>query len=238
MHPPFLFLWFPYGLSKQRRRRDKCPWIQMPSVGQKPKHCVVPQWSLFDEYSACDDKSDLCASNSSKCTRCVFSNLTISQKQVCDGIIDCPDLSDECLCSSLLPLSNRSRQLCDRIRYGTPNVACEKCEQAEFICDENPLGISKVCDGFADCPKSQLDEAFCSASSNEAKRSEEVNDFLCDKIRDDVKAAAAKFLSQTTVNDLLPTKATRYDFHIFISLSLNWFTSIQLFSRNTLCLNI
>jgi len=187
------------------------------SVGQKPKHCVVPQWSLFDDYSACDDKSDLCASNSSKCTRCIFSNLTISEKQVCDGIIDCPDLSDECPCSSLLPLSNRSRQLCDRICYGTSSIACEKCERGEMFCDEKCLGISKVCDGFADCPKSQLDEAFCSPSSNETKSSEIVVDFLCDKIRDDVKVALAKFLPQTTINDLLPTKAARYDFQILFS---------------------
>ena len=86
-----------------------------------------------------------------------------------------------------------------------------------MFCDEKCLGISKVCDGFADCPKSQLDEAFCSPSSNETKSSEIVVDFLCDKIRDDVKVALAKFLPQTTINDLLPTKAARYDFQILFS---------------------
>ena len=79
--------------------------------------CILPQRNLYDEVKHCTDGSDLCSESSDSCFECFDKLLLISSKQVCDGIIDCYDLSDECLCHSkihhslcvaLLAFSNNS----------------------------------------------------------------------------------------------------------------------------------
>ena len=67
--------------------------------GFKCNKCVLPQNNLYDDLAQCDDKSDLCKfRNNSTCFLCLDNRLLISSKQVCDGVNDCYDLSDECLC--------------------------------------------------------------------------------------------------------------------------------------------
>ena len=47
----------------------------------------------------CNDNSDLCLfANNDSCFQCLDKRLLISSKQICDGVYDCYDLSDECLC--------------------------------------------------------------------------------------------------------------------------------------------
>ncbi|CAK8685869.1 unnamed protein product [Clavelina lepadiformis] len=79
--------------------------------------CVLPQWNLYDNIPQCYDNSDICFSSdgSFHCFRCLDNRLIISPKQVCDGAIDCFDLSDECLCenpslSECLDVFSRSSQ--------------------------------------------------------------------------------------------------------------------------------
>ena len=60
------------------------------------RKCVLPQRNLHDNVAQCNDESDLCRNNS--CFQCFDRRLMISSKQVCDGVFDCYDWSDECLC--------------------------------------------------------------------------------------------------------------------------------------------
>ena len=66
--------------------------------GLKCNKCILPQNNLNDELTHCDDSSDLCFANNGSCFQCFDKRLFISSKQVCDGVSDSYDLSDECLC--------------------------------------------------------------------------------------------------------------------------------------------
>ena len=67
--------------------------------GFKCNKCILPQNNLYDDLAQCGDNSDLCLfANNDSCFQCLDKRLIISSKQVCDGVYDCYDLSDECLC--------------------------------------------------------------------------------------------------------------------------------------------
>ena len=65
------------------------------AIGSERK-CVLPQRNLLDNIAQCRDESDLCKNNS--CFQCFDRRLLISSNQLCDGLFDCYDWSDECLC--------------------------------------------------------------------------------------------------------------------------------------------
>ena len=67
--------------------------------GFKCNKCVLPQNNLYDNLAQCDNSLDLCFfANNASCFQCLDKRLLISSKQMCDGVNDCYDLSDECLC--------------------------------------------------------------------------------------------------------------------------------------------
>ena len=73
-------------------------------------NCVLPQRNLYDNISHCADGSDLCFDGVHKCFQCLDQRLLISSKQVCDGIVDCYDMSDECTC-----IDNSHLSQCDHL---------------------------------------------------------------------------------------------------------------------------
>ena len=79
------------------------------------RKCVLPQQNLHDSVAQCRDESDLCKSNS--CFQCFDQRLLISSKQVCDGLFDCYDWSDECLCEQYLDFDRCSTRFPSCILY-------------------------------------------------------------------------------------------------------------------------
>ena len=68
--------------------------------GFKCNKCILPQSNLYDDVAHCVNNSDLCFAKNNNCFRCFDNRLLISSKQVCDGVNDCYDMSDECLCEA------------------------------------------------------------------------------------------------------------------------------------------
>jgi len=66
--------------------------------GFKCNRCILPQNNLYDNVLHCNGNSDLCLVESDSCFQCLDKRFYISSNQVCDGVNDCFDFSDECLC--------------------------------------------------------------------------------------------------------------------------------------------
>ena len=66
--------------------------------GFKCDKCVLPQSNLYDDVAHCDDNTDLRPIK--QYFKCFDNCLLIQNQQVCDGVGDCYDMSDECLCDN------------------------------------------------------------------------------------------------------------------------------------------
>ena len=141
--------------------------------GFKCNKCVLPQNNLYDSLAQCGGNSDLCLfENNISCFECLDQRLFISTKQVCDGVYDCYDLSDECLCDIYFDVG-----LCAS-RFESNNSACFDNEW--LATSHNSLKIettnsltrtvacqtkygtvqAKPCDGKPEC-KNFKDECEC-----------------------------------------------------------------------------
>ncbi|XP_076809777.1 uncharacterized protein LOC143452620 [Clavelina lepadiformis] len=115
--------------------------------------CILPQENLYDSVAQCTDKSDLCFQNNSfTCFRCLDGRLIISRSQVCNGIVDCYDLSDECLCED--------QTACGEI-LGKTWQSGQNCSMNEMPCNGTCVSISAVlCNHKIDCSDG-IDEKYC-----------------------------------------------------------------------------
>ena len=66
--------------------------------GFKCNGCVLPQSNLYDDVAHCDNSIDL--HSNERFFECFDNRLLILSEQVCDGVGDCYDTSDECLCDA------------------------------------------------------------------------------------------------------------------------------------------
>ena len=146
--------------------------------GFKCNECVLPQSNLFDDVAQCDDESDLCQNENVSCFHCFDKRLVISSSQVCDGVNDCFDMSDECLCElqiegqscaslldtkkfsscfendSIISLRNSLQIYVNPIQSSSNKFQSETC-QNKFRSTH-----AKLCDGRPEC-KDYSDECQC-----------------------------------------------------------------------------
>ncbi|CAK8693025.1 unnamed protein product [Clavelina lepadiformis] len=146
------------------------------------RYCVIPQWTLESSYSSCNDNSDICYRNDTfQCARCLNNKIVIAPRQICDGVVDCPDLTDECVCFQYQ--HKQTNQVCERVCYGFDSNECSQCGPGELLCPEDKVCLSKekICDGVIDCPLSGLDEKACTDQRTTGTTSI-VPDFRCPDI--------------------------------------------------------
>ena len=120
--------------------------------GFKCKKCILPQSNLYDDLAHCDNGLDLCLAGSS-CFQCFDNRLLILAKQVCDGVTDCFDLSDECLCEEYF-----DSEMCkiNNITFGLiPSTRNQQCKTKFSVSI-----LSNTCDGRPEC-KDYSDECEC-----------------------------------------------------------------------------
>lgn len=112
---------------------------------------------------------------------CVISQAEITRRQMCDGIFDCPDLSDECLCDKRRQENKDTYDLCkDLLRTKTdkfePEQNTTSCDYgiacAGWIDEKLCLRTQKICDGIKDCSDG-LDENHCKALNETSKSNQD-----------------------------------------------------------------
>ena len=151
---------------------------------------VVPQVYLNKQISVCADKSDTCydKNGSFKCARCL-DGVVISKLQVCDGVFDCTDLSDECSCTN-----SKTKHFCDdNLPVMDPQITFKKAcgsgmveeiegtnicetndvENKSYYCANSTTAKGKYCDGKIDCllmdDECQLDCYLMKVKTNATK---------------------------------------------------------------------
>ena len=149
----------------------------MNQPGFKCGKCVLPQINLYDNIPQCNDKSDFCFDDDDSCFECFDKRLLISFRQVCDGVGDCYDLSDECLCESYFSTDecksmfmentgncfdeeNRHEKINSLIITDSNDTLSARNQFIECYTKYNASIFATVCDGRPEC-KDYSDECQC-----------------------------------------------------------------------------
>ena len=80
--------------------------------GFKCNKCILPQSNLYDNVAHCNNNADL--GPFKQYFNCFDNRLLILDQQVCDGVGDCYDMSDECLCDAFFDTEMCTRMFKDK----------------------------------------------------------------------------------------------------------------------------
>ncbi|XP_039257513.2 uncharacterized protein LOC120334123 isoform X1 [Styela clava] len=150
--------------------------------------CMLPQQLLHDDVEDCDGGVDICFKNVTamsrnerqpteylirdKCFQCMDKSMIVRSSAICDHIIDCPDLSDECFCEKNKPA------ICDQIitqnNYKSFGLSLENlllpvdtttnathCQIGDVRCkNDKCISRHRICDGVKDCDEDES-EGLC-----------------------------------------------------------------------------
>ena len=124
-------------------------------VSATPK--TVPPYLIRMGISVCVSGTDRCYDDAGafNCERCLDNRTVIAASQICDGVIDCADLSDECACAR-----SQVEPLCSLLYPTGGGGDGEAREEAPAR-----LNVSSVCKRSAGGVRGSLPERFCSYES-------------------------------------------------------------------------
>jgi len=128
--------------------------------GFKCHKCILPQNNLHDQFAHYVNGLDFCFTNNTY-FQCLDQQLLISSEQVCDGVIDCCDLSDECLCETYFENEICTNLFEDKLFQCFDNehfepwykVVSNKDNSIFYECQTkyNSSFLSIACDGIPEC---------------------------------------------------------------------------------------
>ena len=145
--------------------------------GFKCDKCVLPQNNLFDKVAHCNRSTDLRPTK--QYFECFDNRLLILDQQVCDGVGDCYDMSDECLCDTYFNIEICRSMFEDQFfqcfdnknRSSWPNILdnnafiITKGSKSGFVECRTKFNVSILaitCDGRPEC-RDFSDECQCSS---------------------------------------------------------------------------
>ena len=146
--------------------------------GFKCNKCVLPQSNLYDDVAHCENNSDLHPIK--QYFKCFDNRLLLSDQQVCDGVGNCYDMSDECLCDEYFDtemcasmfedknfqcFDNENRKLWGILLNDNPSIIITRRSTSGFVeCRTkfNNSILAITCDGRPEC-RDFSDECQCSS---------------------------------------------------------------------------
>ena len=124
--------------------------------GFKCEECVLPQNNLYDGVAQCDNNADLRPIK--QLFKCFDNRLLILDQQVCDGVGNCYDMSDECLCDTYF-----DTEMCTNM-FEDKNFQCFEYENRKpwhSFFKNNAFFITKASrNGFVECTTKFNDSLF------------------------------------------------------------------------------
>ena len=159
--------------------------------GFKCDKCVLPQSNLYDGFAHCDSNADYRPIE--QFFECFDNHLLILDDQVCDGVGDCYDMSDECLCDAYFDTEMCTNLLEDK------NFHCfdiENRKQRHSFLKDNAFAITEASkSGFVQCRTKFNDSVFAIACDGRPE---------CRDFSDDCKCSSRPLFCNDSCHSYFP----------------------------------